>query len=443
MMAPTSPAAPPDHGRLTLFMAVKPRPSHELLGFGLGILFILIFSQFWIMPIFGEVIGSSAGAIIRTVYFPVYGGGVLLLCLCGLTSFEAMVRAPGLMLMLIVAVLSMSWSIDPSTTGRRVFALAMTMTCSYAMAASLSWTKLARTLATGFFILMVVSLLLVLLVPKIGKMPTIFPGAWRGAWPEKNNLGGLMSLSCVIFLGAARLDPKYRNLWIVGAIGSVVLVLGSTSKTSLLTLLLGGAAYCFVLGLQIGGGAIAVGLAWLGVVFVGTLAVIIGLNPKALFKLLGKDATLTGRTFIWAGINEVMKQRPVTGFGYGAIWENESPYGPLAVIKKVAKFRMYHAHSSWYEMWLNLGVFGLGAWAFALIEFWLKALWAIFRKRSAVLVVPFLLIYTLNSLTESVTMIWNEIRWVLFTTLMVKLSLPEANDDLWRPPSQQDPKTLN
>src|SRR3546814_12681195 len=57
---------------------------------------------------------------------------------------------------------------------------------------------------------------------------------------------------------------------------------------------------------------------------VATAALTVGLalDADAVFHLVGRDASLTGRTAIWAPLWERLSTRPWTGFGYGAFWHD-------------------------------------------------------------------------------------------------------------------------
>jgi O-antigen ligase len=79
-------------------------------------------------------------------------------------------------------------------------------------------------------------------------------------------------------------------------------------------------------------------------------------------------------------------------------------------------------------MWLGLGVTGLALWALVFAESWLKALYRTARAEGGYFALPFLGIYSLSSLTESMTLGWNDIRWCLFVMVLVKLSLPGDRD---------------
>jgi O-antigen ligase len=50
----------------------------------------------------------------------------------------------------------------------------------------------------------------------------------------------------------------------------------------------------------------------------------------------------------------------------------------------------------------------------------------VFTSRGALLVFPFLMIYTLITVTESVAVVYNDLRWVLFVALAARLALPQS-----------------
>jgi len=151
------------------------------------------------------------------------------------------------------------------------------------------------------------------------------------------------------------------------------------------------------------------------------------LAPDVFFALLGKDATLTGRTKIWAAVIRLISQRPWIGYGYQAVWTDTSGWGPLAWIVKDAGFKPEHAHNSWLEQWLGMGVFGLAAWALYYLTTLFRAIWAVFTSKGALLAFPFLIVFSLMSLTESVAVIYNDLRWVIFVALSIRLALPDRN----------------
>lgn len=393
---------------------------------GVGVL--LAFSQVWEAPLFGyNGTPVSDGGLARAIYYPFYLAGLYLAALSWRRMAGAVWRAPLLLALLALCGLSYIWSIDPSGTLRRCVALGMTMLAGYALAARFSWARLTETVAAAFVVMMLLSYVLCIAFPHMGRMQDLFIGAWRGPWVEKNSLGGMMAIGFTAAASAALNNPRRRLFWGAMAAGMALLVLLSTSKTALVSLAVGVAGIGVIM-LARRGPVIAVLLTWASLTGLLLIGAVLLLEPSFAFRLLGKDATLTGRTFIWDGISHVMAGHGRLGYGYGVVWDDEAPYAPLARITQVAGFRAYHAHSCWYEMWLGLGVTGLALWALVFAESWLKALYRTARAEGGYFALPFLGIYSLSSLTESMTLGWNDIRWCLFVMVLVKLSLPGDRD---------------
>jgi O-antigen ligase len=206
------------------------------------------------------------------------------------------------------------------------------------------------------------------------------------------------------------------------------LVIMSQSKTSLASLVLGLAALGFVWIVQ-RGPAIGVAATWAGISGAGLLAAFIILASDVFFHLLGKDATFTGRTQIWAAAMRQIEERPWLGYGYAAVWSDKSGWGPLAWIVHDAKFTPQHAHNSWIEQWLGMGIVGLCAWGLFYLQTMALAIVAVFRSRGALLAFPFLVVYSLVSLTESIAVVYNDFRWAIFVALAAKLAFSDQAQD--------------
>ena len=323
-----------------------------------------------------------------------------------------------------MAALSWFWSVSPDQTSRRIFALAFTTLGGAVLAARYSWARLAEALGVCFAVLAVVSLFTGLFVPSIGRMADIFPGSWRGVWEEKNAFGDNMAMGAAICAAAALLNPRRAGLWWGFALLSFALVLMSTSKTSLISVVLAGGALGLVWAVRRGPAA-GVAATWAAVAGLLLICAVVFFASDAVFGLLGKDATLTGRTQIWAAVMRQIDQRPWLGFGYAATWDETGHWGPLAWIIHDAGFRPHHAHNAWLEQWLAIGVPGLAAWACFFGQTLVANLVALYRDKGAYLALPFFVVFSLTSLTESIAVQYNDMRWVIFVALAVKLALPD------------------
>ncbi len=92
---------------------------------------------------------------------------------------------------------------------------------------------------------------------------------------------------------------------------------------------------------------------------------------------------------------------------------------------KQAGFRPEHAHNSWLEQWLGIGMVGLIAWTLYFIEVWTRSLVALYRSVGAYLAIPLMLVYSMTTLTESIAVVFNDMRWLIFVAIAVKLATPE------------------
>lgn len=394
------------------------------LAFAAAVVMVIIYTQCWLMALQGDKGEVTDSALVRAMFFPAYGCSVLLLALSPGEVLKTFLRQPLLILILWVVGASVLWSISPDQTFRRAIALMFTTLGGVILAARWRWAGLAEIMATAIGVTAVLSLIVCVAVPSFGRMQTLFPGAWRGLWLEKNALGNMMTIGFMSCAAAALLEPRRARLWWPTAGLCLVLVLASTSKTSLVSCLLGCCGLVLVWIMRRGPAGRVIGTygALIGLLLVGFVALV---ASNVVLAALGKDATLTGRTQIWAAVMRRIQDRPWLGYGYGAVWDNTSPWSPLAWIIKQAGFRPAHSHNSWLQQWLDLGVPGLIAWALYFIEACTRAIVSLYRSPGAYLAVPFLLVYAMTSLTESIAVIFNDCRWLFFVAIAARLALPD------------------
>ena len=398
----------------------------SIIAFAAAVVMVIIYTQCWMMALQGDKGEAADSALTRAMFFPAYGCTVLLLAMNPGETLRTFLRQPLLILILWIVGASALWSISPDQTLRRAIALAFTTLGGVILAARWRWAGLAEIFATALGLLALISLVVCLAIPSFGVMHELFPGAWRGLWLEKNALGNMMTIGFMVCAAAALLEPRRAMLWWPTAALCLLLVLLSTSKTSLVSCLLGCCGLVLVSIVRRGPVGRLVGTygAVIGILLVGFVALV---ASNVVLAALGKDATLTGRTQIWAAVMRRIQDRPWLGYGYGAVWDDTSPWAPLAWIIKQAGFRPGHAHNSWLEQWLGLGVAGLVAWALYFVETCIRALIALYRSPGAYLAIPFLLVYAMTSLTESIAVTFNDCRWLFFVAIAAKLATPDAH----------------
>lgn len=122
------------------------------------------------------------------------------------------------------------------------------------------------------------------------------------------------------------------------------------------------------------------GKAWrlpLGLIYVigsvGFLIMALTVLPmlEPLLNAIGKDATLTGRTPLWRQIIQVMlNSHTFTGYGFCMFWRDRQAVALLHAIYRRNSFMgslTTGAHNVLLEYWINVGLFGIGAYFFAIL----------------------------------------------------------------------------
>ncbi len=399
---------------------VRAAPLADIVAVVASVGLILTYVGFWSAPLTGY--GARSADFLRNFYYPAYLLALILVCLRPERALKGLIRSPLLIALLLLTAATYFWSIMPELTARRIPALAFTTLAGVALASRWSWRSLTEIIAGTLAVLAILSFLVGALLPQMGRMDEIFPGAWRGLWLEKNSMGNVMVKTTVFLLAAGVMAPERRKLWFGLAVVPVLLILLSTSKTALVVLVLSLASMGFVAVVK-SGPLRAVVATWLAVVFVIGAGLLIAMETDTFFALLGKDATLTGRTEIWSGIMQQMAKHPWKGFGYGAVWDDPSFTGPKAWIGYQAHFMPADAHSGWLELYIALGLGGVILFALFLTQIWAQSLWAAYTSPGGWLALPLIASFTVTMLTESIAMNWHELRWVIVVALALKLAL--------------------
>lgn len=355
----------------------------------------------------------------RALWYPVYMLVLVLALRCLPQLLRLVAFNPLLIMCVLICGLSFFWSIDAGISMRRSIALLLTTLFGLVLAARYDWSGLVQRLAACFWVMAIVSILIAVLLPEYGVHQMVHEGAWRGAWIEKNYMGGVMAKGVIIMLCAFAMRPDRAVLWLTGAAMCFLLVLMSTSKTSLLVALIGIGGFIalriyrrytflrfpLILSLVVGIGGI-----------VGMLVI----APEFTLGLIGKEPTLTGRTDIWSGLITSIQQRPVLGYGYGVYWLD--PLGSSYYVRLNLEWGIPSAHNGWIETWLSVGA--LGVLSFGLY-FIFTIILAFDRLRKGGTETYWVILSTIMffafSMSESTILQQNDLSWVMFVATSSKL----------------------
>ncbi|WP_430645981.1 O-antigen ligase family protein [Agromyces sp. GXS1127] len=408
-------------------------------GFATFALFTLIAGQFW-----RNLLGWwGFGAIALLVL----GGAVWLW-----TSARPRVswrRVPkSTIAFLLVATSSIAWSNYPATSVLGVVIVLATTFAGVSLALSLGWHGFLRALASALKWVLGLSLLFELWVALFVREPLLpnfvdhgdekvpmafywsrallFDGGPIEGIVASRNLLGMAALLALILFTAMYASGSMRRAPGIGWIVTAGLVFALTRSA---TVILVSVAVLVAL-------AFAVWARKVGpthrrrvyVVAAGTVvaaAALLALSWNALLALFGKGDDLTGRLDIWESVVALIAERPFLGWGWVGYWAPwAEPYDGLAVRKGVEYLQ---AHNAWLDVWLQVGVLGLIAFASIVIgALWRSWFLAIDPPRdargavvpySAISLVPLLAMVALigQSLAESRLLI--EGGWVLLIAI--------------------------
>jgi O-antigen ligase len=332
---------------------------------------------------------------------------------------------PGLLALLAVA--SAVWSLDPLLTLRRGLPFALAGLFGLWFAVRFPPTRQFAILRLAMIALALGTLAIVLLVPSIGLDHT--PGHasdWQGIFTQKNACGRIMVLATAVILFAERRSLLRPSRLAALALFVFVLIMSGSrgawmieAALVLLWLLLAFARRA--------GQRVRLVLAVAAPVASIALGAILILGSQQLAPLLGRDATLTGRTAIWAQVTHFIAQRPLFGYGYDAFWRGMQ--GPSLQVAAAVHFIVAHAHNGFLEMALELGAAGLLLFVLSWLRGW-GALWPLWQRGAIDRIawpLAILVLIALYDLDENTLLIYNGLFWILYVAALTGIELASSD----------------
>jgi len=312
---------------------------------------------------------------------------------------RAAMRNPFVIAIVAIAALSVTWSVDPATSLRRAFALTMWTLFGLYLASRYDTKTLLRLLGVALGLLALMSIAGVILTPDYGIELGFDKGAWRGVFTTKNTLGEMMLLAAVVFgLFASRKGPA-RVPAMFGVVLAMTLIFFAKATAALLIVAVLALTIPIVLTFRKNNAAAALVLCILLGVSAGASVAIA--DRDAVLSVLGKDATLTGRTVLWSAVEDRIEERPILGYGYSAFWEANGVQSEQ--VRTAIGWSTPHSHNGLLDMWLDMGLIGVLALVAAYVLA-LKRAWIALRasmQLDGVWAMTFLVMLFLGNATES------------------------------------------
>jgi len=264
---------------------------------------------------------------------------------------------PVLLLLPLMAA-SALWSEEPLVTLKSAMSFGLVAVQAILLFRGMSLDEALNSLGAALAPLIAVQLVAVVAFPAVGVLvDPQEPGAWSGTFLHRNYLAFFVMLATITYVGIW-LSLKRRSLGVLlGLASCIALLVGSRSQTglvlstlSLLVLMLVEALARASVRLKLP--TMAVALLSLIVAAVASVT-----YSAEILASLGRDASLSGRVYIWRAVGEMIAQRPILGWGWQAVW------GPSDTVYQAVYADLGasipHAHSGYLDFALQLGYVGL------------------------------------------------------------------------------------
>ncbi|MEM8501965.1 MAG: O-antigen ligase family protein [Cyanobacteria bacterium P01_D01_bin.1] len=326
-------------------------------------------------------------------------------------------------------VLSSGWTISPAYTTESVRGEVLP-TAAFALyfASRFNMREQMRILAVALGIAAVLSLFYAIAIPEIGRhLDPKFKGAWRGIYSQKNNFSTTMTMTMLLFFVLSLLSRNLLEKRISqGAlVFSVAMLILSTSKSGLII-------FFVMLFVVIAArlfrwrgrrSVLMIDLAGLCFLAAGT---VLSQTWQDIVIALGRDPTLSARTYIWTGVILNVARRPLLGYGRAAFWVPDNPLAKdIGLLASNSDYIPAHAHNGFLDVLLEIGIVGFGIFAIGLLLTYGIAIRRAYLANAPEDLWPFtfLTLMVASNMTESVLMQRVTLYWVLYMVLFLSLRI--------------------
>ncbi len=327
-----------------------------------------------------------------------------------------------------VVCFSYFWSINPDQTLRfSIYALGTTGFGLY-LATRYTLSEQMQLLTWTYGLLLILSILFAIGIPKYGIMGGVHEGALRGVFTHKNQFGAFMAPGGVIFLLNALGGGKYSWLYwglLVLNCGAMVMSQSTTALGTFALMLI----LCLIYRIFRWRYEVMIS-AILAVTILGFISLILVagyVGSDSIFSSLGKDATLSGRTFIWQYVWDQIQLRPWLGYGMTAFWNGFD--GPSGYVQLAMKIAVIYSHNGFLDIWLSIGIVGLGIFIVSFISTTVQSLALLRISNTPVGFWPllFLTYILLSNLTEGTISNMNSSFWAIYAAISYSLVIAKQD----------------
>lgn len=274
-------------------------------------------------------------------------------------SIDSLRRWWFVLLLPAYCLLTVLWSQYPANSLRYGLQLTFTFVVAVVMTGRLSTASLMRLM----FIVYGIGVIASILFGRTGSF-----GAWLGVFGSKNAFAAHLAVFALIAVAVAADDRSSRVLRLLGVVGAVssvpLLVLAQSAGASIMVVPCIAIVLLSILSARLSGMQRVFMIAMLVLVAAALVLLVLTMGDTLLTDILegsGKDATLTGRTDLWATGLSYIAQRPLQGLGYRSFWViGFAPAEELWAMFDVPSGAGFNFHNTYISNAVEIGMIGLG-----------------------------------------------------------------------------------
>lgn len=391
-----------------------------------GFILVFFYGTSFLSLILGieDMADPANTATIRRFYIILY---IFILAISVLNFRQNITTAlASLSLLLLHAFLMASylWSVEPAATFRASVSLIMTATLALHLFSRYGTQSGAMILYVILSSLVFLSIILAFAAPDLAIHSDAHAGNWRGIFVHKNVAGNVTVwlVALALYLASIKkLTPGVAVLSLIMAFGFIFM---TGSKTSIVVAAIALATFVWAVILRNSIRLAAI----IGIIIFltgGLMALTLLFAPEVVTSVLGRDATFTGRSFIWDELIVLFERTPLLGYGYSALWS--TTYGPLH--RFIEYWQIAAGHNSYLDILVDTGLVGLSLYIAIMLNTLRKA-WILTRFGDwpvGALGLTMIAIITALSFFESIIPSGHKIHWFLLVFIMISVDSAYRN----------------
>jgi exopolysaccharide production protein ExoQ len=427
------------------------RQEHVFVIFALMLYSRALLSVFFPSPTPGEAVAASDTPIKLSIFLVIYAVTGIALLSQWRAAINLALQEKCLTLLLLLAVLSPLWSVDPAESIEKMVGICACTGFGLYLVLRFSIDDVLVLLAIALGLVCTASFIAAVFIPSIGVMHGVHEGLWSGVFSHKNYLATMSSVGGSLFFSLGLDKSPHRWGYIVFFSLCMILVVMAGSKSAYISWSV--VFVCLSVFLFMNKRvrpAIVASLA--AVAMLGCLSLqmqhkimpplLVSETVKCVPKKLSnpmqscnivKNAqaiapigahldTGSGRLRLWGHVWEQYKQHPTFGYGVGGFWLGKN--GPSSYVWEREPWHPPHAHNGFIDLALSVGAVGFLLLIIRLVIAIYRVLTAAWQRRlttPAVALAAMLATVLLRNLGESVLLRPNSLMWIVLIICLLLL----------------------